>query len=761
MSVVGQRLARVDACDKVTGRATYTADIRLPDQLHAGLVRSPVPHGGLLGVDPGEALQVPGVLAVFTAEDIPGKLDYGAPYEDHPILAYERVRFVGDPVAIVVAESREALARALPLVRVAYEEYPAVTTLAEAMAEEAPKVHAGGNRIERHQITRGDVEAGFREAATIVEGEYKTDWQEHAYLEPEAVIAYLDEEGKLTVLAPSQNPFSVRGVVAQTLGLGADKVRVVQPEIGGSFGGKNDFVYQLSAQAALATWHLRRPVRIALSRQESILAGNKRHPTVIRHRTGVTEDGRICAAEVCILADGGAYAATSPFVMWRAVTHACGPYAIPNVRAWAEAYYTNNVPAASMRGFGSTQAICAAERHMDRVARALGMDPVEFRRRNLLCAGSTTITGDELKSSVGLEKALDRALELSGIYERRRAASASLPTDPHRKKGFGVALSHYGVGLGAGEGRDYAGATLELADDGRIVCETGMTDLGTGVLTAYTQIISETLGVPPEGVVVHRLDTLLSPESNKTVASRSTFVGGMAVHKAALDLRQRLLDAAAKSMGIARHDVRLEEGQFRGRKGLVRNALGLAELAAWARGKGTVLRSAYHHELPPLEWNPVLGQGEAYHSYGFGAQVAEVTVDLGTGKVDVDRLTVVIDCGRAINPDAVLGQIYGGAVMGTGYALLEELGLEGGRISNLNFNEYLLLTAADVGEILADWVEAPANLGPYGAKGIAELTAIGIAPAILNAVRDAKGVDLDDLPANLERVFLGYALKKP
>lgn len=757
---VGECILRVDAYDKVTGRAAYTADIRMPGMLYAGLVRSPIRHGLLRGVDPSKALAVAGVRAVFTADDIPGKLDYGAPYEDHPILAYDRVRFIGDSVAIVVAESRESLDLALGLVDLDYEELPVVDSPEEALREGVPSIHPDGNLIEQHRVGCGDVEVGFQQATHIVEGEYKTDWQEHAALEPEAVIAYLDDEGLLTVLAPSQNPFSVRATVAQTIGLAPDEVRILQPDIGGSFGGKNDFVYQLSAQAALAAWHLRRPVSLVISREESMLAGNKRHPMTIRHRTGVTEDGRICAAEVHMLADGGAYAATSAYVIWRAVAHACGPYAIPNVRAVAQVCYTNSVPAGSMRGFGSSQAIYAAERHMDKVARTLGLDPVDFRRSNLLRVGDTTITDEQLTASVGLEAALDRALELSDYYERRRAAQENPPSEAHTKKGFGIALSQHGVSLGAGEGRDYAGAILEVSADGRVICETGMTDLGTGVLTALTQIAAESMSVPADRVIVHRVDTSVSPESNKTVASRSTFVGGMAVQKAAVQLKELLEETAASCLAVGRERIRLEDGRFRDRDAPDGEKLGLAELAAWAQSQGIALRSAYHHELPPLEWNHTVGQGEAYYCHGFGAQVAEVSVDQDTGKVNIDRLAVVVDCGRAINPDMVLGQIYGGAVMGAGYALMEELGLENGRIANRNFDEYLILTAADVGEVLADWVEAPAAGGPFGAKGIAELTAVGVAPAILNAIVDAKGTQLDDIPANLERVLLGHALSK-
>lgn len=757
---IGGRHPRVDAYEKVTGRARYAADVTLPGMLEGGLVRSRVRHGLLREIDVAQALRIPGVVAIMTARDIPGSRCYGVPFEDHPVLAYDRLRFVGDAVAVVVAKSRAAVEQALACVRVEAEELDAALTVDEAMSESAPKIHPNGNLIARYSLNHGNLDEGFQLARYVIEGRYATDWQDHAFIEPPAVVAYV-EDGILTLLAPSQNPFSVRSVVARTLGVEPDRVRVLQPPIGGSFGGKNDFVYQLGAQAALAAWVLQRPVRIVLTREECVIAGNKRHPMTIWHRTGVTEEGRICAADVRILANGGAYAATSPYVLWRAVTHACGAYEIANARVRGEVYYTNNMPAASMRGFGSTQAIFAAERHMDRIANHLKMDPVVFRRRNLLREGSTAITGEKLSSSVGLERALDRALELSGYSEQGpdTRPMADAIRGPKRK-GFGVALSLHGVSLGADEGRDYAGAVVELARTGHVVCQTGMTEMGTGVLTAFAQIASDCLRVPMSQVEVHRVDTLVSPESNKTVGSRSTFVGGRAVFEAASRLRGLLEETAASWLGVDRQNVELSNGRIYDRCNTRHAPKELSDLVAWASSKGISLRVEYQHELPRLDWDPDTGQGQAYFCYGFGAQVAEVTVDMDTGKVELDRLTEVVDCGRAINPDAVLGQAYGGAVMGAGYAILEDLGLEDGVIGHKNFGDYLVLTSADIGEILVDWVEAPCDQGPYGAKGIAELTAIGMAPAILNAIGNAKGAQIDELPADLERVFLGRGLKK-
>ena len=760
ISAIGESLPRVDAHDKATGKAKYTADIEIDGMLYAGLVRSPVRHAILHGVNIERALNQPGIVAVLTAEDIPGKLDHGAPYEDHPILAYDRLRFIGEPCAIVVVKNREELSKPIASVELDFEEILPVTSLEAAMEEGAVSVHEEGNLIERHIVEHGDIEDGFAQAVHIIEATYTTDWQEHAALELDAVIAFIDEEGRLSVIAPSQNPFSVRSVVAQTMSMEPEEIRVIQPDIGGSFGGKNDFIYQLGAHAALAAWNLEKPVQIVLSREESILTGNKRHPMALRHRVGVTADGRICAWEVYMAADGGAYAATSPFVIWRAVTHGCGPYQVPNARVVGEAYYTNSVPAASMRGFGAVQATYAAERHIDRIAASLKLDPVELRRLNMVRPGSVIITGDRLSESVGLEQALNRALELGEYLPMQDIQELPAHSKTGKVKGKGVALASYGVSLGAGEGRDYAGATVELSDDGIVVCNTGMTDLGTGVLTAFTQILSETLSVPVERICVRRVDTVVSPESNKTVASRSTFVGGMAVHKAASDLKKRVIDFAAGLVEGTDGELDLINGEIVDLQTSKKTGIGLDELAAQSQEKGITLHSDFHHELPPLEWNRSVGQGEAYYCYAYSAQVADVTVDLATGKVDVDRLSVVVDCGRAINPDAVLGQIYGGAVMGAGYALLEELGMDAGKVTNLNFDKYLLLTAVDIGEIRADIVEAPDPTGPFGAKGIAELVTVGVAPAIVNAICNAIGEQRDEIPVNLERTFLGYSLRK-
>jgi len=757
---VGKSVPRIDAFDKVTGHVKYTADMEFEGMLYAGLVRSPVRHALLHDIDSEIALSQPGIVAVITAKDIPGKLEYGAPYEDHPILAYDRLRFIGEPCAIVIAETRGQLLRAIPMVSLEYEELPIVDSLHEAMQDNSCLVHESGNLIERHIVEHGDINTGFEEADHIVTGTYTVDWQEHAALEPDVVIAYVDDQGLLTVIAPSQNPFSVRSVVAQTINLAPETVRIIQPEIGGSFGGKNDFIYQLSAQAALATWILHRPIELLLSREESILTGNKRHAMELHHRTGVASDGRICAWEMQMLADGGAYAATSPFVIWRGVAHGCGPYEVPNAKVIGEVYYTNSVPAASMRGFGAVQAIFAAERQMDKIAKVIEIDPVELRRKNMLRSGSTVITGDTLKQSVGLEQTFDRVLELSEYSSWKDKSNPPRSAYSKLVRGRGIALAYCGVSLGAGEGRDYADAKISLCDEGIITCDTGLTDMGTGVLTAYTQIISDALSVPTDKIHVRRVDTVLSPESNKTVASRSTYVGGMAVYLAAQELKKNIINLVKGFSDLSGSKIDLVDGCIIEEDKPQVKLFELEKIASKSRELGEELSSHVHYELPPLEWNSELGQGEAYYSYGYSAQVAEVTVDMATGKVNLDRLSVVVDCGKAINPDAVLGQIYGGAAMGVGYALLEEVGMENGRLSNLNFDRYLLPTAADIGELRADIVEALEPSGPFGAKGIAELVTVGVAPAVVNAVCNAIGEERDDIPLNLERTLLGHSLKK-
>jgi CO/xanthine dehydrogenase Mo-binding subunit len=733
ISIVGQALPRLDARDKVTGQARYPADFSLPGMLHAKVVWSEHPHARVRRIDTSPAEAVPGVVRVLTYRDVPVN-EYGINIPDQPVLVAEgdKVRWLGDRIAIVVAESERAAEEARRLVQVDYEPLPVVSDPREAMQPKAPLVHeerGESNVLHSIRIRKGDVAQGFAEADVVIEGTYVTPHVEHAYLQPEAGLGYIDDLGRITVVAAAQWPHDDVHQIAHLLNLPAEQIHEIVPAIGGAFGGREDMYIQ--HLLALCAFVLRRPVKIVFSRQESIRCTGKRHPFYMRYKTGARRDGRLTAMEIEIVTDAGAYASTSIPVLANATSFAAGPYVVPHAKIDTCTVYTNNPVTMAMRGFGSTQPPVAYEQQMDRLAEALGMDPVEIRLLNLLEDGAIAVTGNRMPPGVGLKETLRQAALAAGWREEGghwHKPDVVQPSAPHKRRGLGVACAYKNVGYSFGfDEQTKAMVNLELDEAGEIAqAMVGLAtcDVGEGVQMAMAQIAAETLGVPLERVRLAPIDTAQVPNAGSSSASRHTYISGNAVLRACQAALQKREAALLAETGQTHIEA---EFLYRGRE---------------AR--------------PTTAYDPQTGLCDPHISYGYGTQIAEVEVDTETGEVDVLRLWAAHDVGQAVNPAMVEGQIEGGVHMGVGYALMEDYPLTDGRPHAHTLADYLIPTVPDMPrEIVPIIVEVPDPNGPYGAKGVGEMTMLPTAPAIANAIADAVGVRPGVLPLTAERVYQG------
>ena len=751
LHVVGRRVRKVDGLELVTGRARFTADLKFPGMLYGCARRAGVPAGRLRRVDTAAALALPGVAAVLTAADIPGPNLIGIlPPFDQPLLAVEEVRYEGESIALAVGSSREAARRGASAVRVDIEPLLPILTVDQALAPDARRIHPGGNVTYSKKLTKGDVQRGFAEAEVVVENTYETSFQEHAYLEPEAVAAVPGGDGRVTVYASCQSPFHLRGHIAANLGLPAARVRVVQAYTGGSFGGKDDVATEIGALAAIAAVRLGVPVMIVHDREESIIGSNLRHAARIWYRTGARRDGTLVARDVKVLLDGGAYASESPFVTMKALIHAAGPYRVPHVRVEATAVYTNKTYCGAFRGFGVPQVTFASESQMDELAAALKLDPLELRRRNALRAGDPTATGQVFCQSVGIRQTIEAV-----------AARAQKPARQAGKKsrwlyGRGVACLLQGISNGA-EGIDVVGASVQVAQDGSALVGVGLTDMGQGSRTVYAQLTAEVLGIPVQRVTVRQVDTDAVHDSGPTVASRSTTVGGTAVLKAAREVAGSLLSMAARMFKCPADGVRLAEGcAVLASDDHAR--IPLAEVATAAYWTGFPLMHLAFSRAPDAKYDHETHQGDIYIAYNFGTHLMDVRVDRWTGRVEVLRHLAAHDVGRVVNPLGLEGQVEGGSLIGFGLAHLEKIDTEGGHIRNANFADYAVPSILDrlPTETLA--VEDPSPAGPFGAKGVGEPPVSGAAAAFANAIADATGVRFTRLP--ITRADIAAALSE-
>jgi CO/xanthine dehydrogenase Mo-binding subunit len=748
----------VDALGKVTGRAKFAADYNLAHQLYGKVLRAKHPHARILRIEASKAKQLDGVEAVLTARDIPGEKVIGIVVKNQAILAGDKVRYLGDGLALVAARTREIAEAALDLIEVDYEPLPVVSDPEAALEPGAPKIHGDDNTFVHHKVRKGDLGKGFAEADFVIERKFRTPCIEHSYLEPEAVLAEPAEHGGVLVTGSVQNLFSSRRSVAAALKLDLNRVQVVQATLGGSFGGKDEVMTSMCCRAALLALATGKPVKMVNSREESMLESYKRHPYVLYYKWGARNDGSITAMEIRCIADGGAYASMSPFVTWRSVVQATGPYYCENVKTDVFAVYTNNNYTGAMRGFGSPQVNFAIESMMDELGQKVGKNPLQIRLLNGFKQGAITATGQQLaQHKVSLAEVLTKAT-VAADFEKKWSKYRKSPRAPV-KRGIGLACSYRGVSLGA-EGVDAAGTIVSVQTDGSVIVSSGITDMGQGAQTQMSQIAAEVLGLSMDRIRFLNTNTSRVPDSGPTVASRGTIMGGSAAKKAAEIVRATLLDVASEMVNLPQDQLDFAGNYLVERAKQPKRLASFTEIAAECFRRGKPMFGLGWHKAPPTSWHEEEGQGEAYFTFVYGANVAEVEVDTETGKVDVLDFVSCHDVGKAINRNTVLGQFYGGVAMGLGYGLLEEFEYEGAVPKQLNFDEYLIPTALDVPHIQAIIVENADAAGPFGAKSIGEPSNELAAPAIANAIFNATGKRISEIPATLERVLLGHKLTR-
>jgi len=756
---VSKPIRRVDAYEKVTGKAKFGADLFFPYMLYGKVLRSKYPHAQIIKINIEKALSYPGVKAVLTAKDVPNN-KFGVIIQNQQVLAKERVLYIGDGIAVVAAETKETAAKAIELIEVKYKELPGIFDPEEAAKKEAPLIHTelDHNQVVHHLLRKGDVGKGFAQAEVTIEREYTTQFTEHSYIETEVIVAVPYEQNSLvTIYGSIQNPFSCRSAVANVLKVNLNRVRIIQNHMGGSFGGKDEVISSMAARAALLALKTNRPVKMVNTRDESILESYKRHPYKMKYKVGATKEGKLIAMEIKVTADSGAYACQTPFVTWRSVVQATGPYEIPHVKTDTYGYYTNNVYTGAMRGYGSPQVIFAQESLMDELAKELKITPMELRLKNIYHNNSVTASGQKLDNhQVSLEEVIAKAVKASNYEEKYREYSKSQTGD--KKRGIGMSISFRGCSLGA-EATDAAGAIVAIQRDGSILISCGLAENGEGLKTVFTQIAAEELGVDIKRINYMEIDTSVSPESGPTVASRSTLLGGNAVKNAAHQLKETLAETIAVEYRIRANNLVFRNENLYDRE-KNRKIASFDETVDLANQRGIFLSAYGWYKAPDISWDEETGQGRPYFTYVYGCQIAEVEVDTATGQIEVLKMTAAHDVGKAINPATLKGQIYGGVMMGLGYGIMEELETEKGYIKNTNFDEYLIPTIKDMPEIVPIIVENPDPNGPYGAKSIGEPTLELGAAAITNAVAHATGKRIRHLPLNLERVLLGYSLNK-
>ncbi|MEW5957397.1 MAG: molybdopterin cofactor-binding domain-containing protein [Chloroflexota bacterium] len=772
-AAVGRPLPNPDVLGKVTGRAKYTDDYHFPGMLYARTKRAGIPHARIVSIDTTAAAALPGVRAVLTHKDVPGRRNHGLVEIDWPVLCYDKVRYVGDAVAVVAADTAEIAAQALELIRMEYEPLPVVDNPVFARQPDAPILHeerAEGNLLKHIEVRKGDLAEGFARAEVIVERTYRTPTTEHAFLEPECSIGVpagynpahfggpVDPAArrgitaihpKPTIYAGSQIPYADRNQAAASLGLENEQVRVVGTLMGGGFGGKEDIVGQI--HAVLLAERTGRPVKMLYTRQESLLVHPKRHATIIRVKTGATKDGKLTAVEAELYGDSGAYASLGEKVMTRATTHASGPYDVPHVKIDCYAMYTNNPPSGAFRGFGVTQSAFAVESNMDIVAEQLGLNPVEFRRRNALEVGAVTCTGQVLRESVGLKECIDRV-------EQEMKAHPSAPGEPfrwtwaegHKRYAWGMAAAYKNTGLGGGA-PDKASAETEVWVDpvlGALAeVRTSSAEMGQGLPAVLSQITAEELGLPHSRVRVLLSDTDLTPDGGPTTASRQTYVSGNAARYAARGLRDMLAKAAAERLDCPPDELVFSEGQIR----INGHAVDLAQAIRWAQEEGRETRFTYEYWAPRTQ--PLGTGGDMHVAFGFGAQAALCEIDMETGQVQVLKVVAAHDVGRAINPQTLQGQIEGGIVMCMGYALTEHYIVEKGLPWTNVLARYKMPGIQHTPEIVSHIVEHNTADGPFGAKGVGELPSIPTSPAITNAITRATGVRVMSIPVDQDALL--------
>jgi CO/xanthine dehydrogenase Mo-binding subunit len=749
---VGQNVLRKEGFEKLTGAARYIDDIKFDGMLFGLTVRSTVPRGRIKEIrfDPSFDWSR---IVIADHRDIPGANFVALIENDQPLLAVSEIRHREEPILLIAAESKELLHEAAKHIQIDYEELPPVLSMEEALSG-AQLIYATDNVFKRFLIARGDLDEGFRQADHIIEGEYRVPHQEQLYIEPQGVIA-IPGDGEMTVMGSLQCPYYVHKALKQLFSLSDEKAIVIQTTTGGGFGGKEEYPSTIASHAALLAHKARRPVKLIYDRAEDIAATTKRHPGIIRHRTGVTRDGKLLACDIDIVFDGGAYVTLSPVVLSRGAIHALGPYNCDHVRITARAVATNTPPNGAFRGFGAPQVAFAYEMQMERIAATLGLDPLLVRQRNMLHEGDITATGQRLTWSVGSDEVLNAALDASGFAEKRQATANQDPAS-RKRRGIGLSFFFHGAGFtGSGEAKMKARAGVEITAEGNARVLSGSTEIGQGTQTIFAQIVADEIGIEYDDVEIAAPDTSRVPDSGPTVASRTCMVVGRVLQLAAREVKEKLFGFVAEREGTPK--IELREGCF------VAGGKRLSSFAETARtylNERGPLRAEVQYASPPgVFWDDATYTGDAYPAFSWGAEVVEVEVDLDTYETTVLKITTAQDIGRAIHPLLAAGQIEGGTLQAIGYGLFEELVWNRGQIINNRLTNYIIPTALDAPEMETIIVEKEYPHGPFGAKGVGELPMNGAAPAIAAAIFNATGAFVAEIPVTPERLMA--ALDKP
>lgn len=766
---IGKCAEKIDSKEKVTAKAKYLEDIKLEGMLHARVVGSAISHGIVKRIDLSEAEKVSGVIGFITSKDVPGESLIGY-IRNMPVLAIEKVRYFNEPIVLVVARDAESAVEASTKVRIDIDPLPIILDPIQSFQTSDLLIHqeSGSNIAGNMKLSKGDAKRALEDAPVVVENEYKIAPRDHGYIERESAIGIPEEDGGLTIITQHQNPHVVQRNVSRVLNIPTDRVRIVQPFIGGSFGGKNDMGIILGSQVALATQKFRRPVLLHYSREESLQRHGKSESANVTYTSAASCEGDLLAVSVKLIIDSGAYAIRSPAILWRAGVEIAGPYEVPNFELEGYCVYTNKVYIGGLRGFGSATAAFAAENQMDALASKLSMDPVEFRLRNIMKPGSITVTGQKIDDNINFEGAL-RKLALAAKYSEKRQTHEN--EEDHILTGIGVGCAWHGIGIGWGYGAkkkgkivDWTSANVSVSEDGKLLVETGIVEMGQGTSTAFAQIASEILSLPSNMIAI-KTGSSAAPETGGTHASRGLSHGGLAVEKACKDLKATILQIGAKTLGCSMESVRIENGKIMNRE--TRESISWNDLITRAQKEGTQLRVSARVDLPRGEFDPETGTGHTFPTYSFSATIAEVKVDTLTGDLKVVKLWPGVAAGKIVNPAIAEDQIVGGTIFGLGTALMEEILFDDkGRVANSTFSTYMLPTAADVPEIAKPIiVEDISKYGVFGAKGIGEAIPSSIAPAVACAVYNATGILMTETPITKERIWhklkYGTSYKEP
>ncbi len=724
-ALIGRAIERKEGRDKVTGRAKYIDDITFPGLIHGTTVRSPVARGRIRGIT--YEGNIPwDEFTIVTAKDVPGENHVALLMNDQPLLADGFVNHPEEPIVLLAHPDKYLLEEARRRVKVDIEPWPAVFTIEDSLARKV-LIWGQDNIFKSYLVEKGNTEAVWANADVIVEGEYFTGAQEQLYIENNGVVAIANAEDGVTVWGSLQCPYYVHKGLIPIFKLPDDKVRIIQTETGGGFGGKEEYPTIIAGHAALLALKSGKPVKIIYDRAEDMAATTKRHPARTRHRTAVSKEGKLLAQEIDFVIDGGAYCTLSPVVLSRGTIHSAGPYYCPNVRVSAQAVATNTPPHGAFRGFGAPQSIFALERHMDKIAHRLGLTPEEFRRRNFIKDGETTATGQVVKDKVDMQALLTKALALSN-YHAKREVFPEQNLRSKKKKGIGFAAFMHGSGF-TGSGEKYLSSVVGIEGTalGKVRVLAASTEIGQGTNTIFAQIAGDALGVDSAAIEVAQPDTKFVPNSGPTVASRTVMVVGKLVETAAIGLKQTLVQSGLLHEGYT--TLQFEEA-----------------VAAYVKKFGQLKAFSQYKQPPDINWDDAKYQGDAYGAYAWAVYVAEVSVDTVTYDTHVDNFVALQEIGKVMHPVFAAGQIEGGVAQGIGFALYEKVIWKDGRMINNQMTNYIMPTAADVPPIHVFFEEEPYSCGPSGAKGIGELPMDGPAPAILNAIENATGLSLNHVP---------------